>query len=83
VVYAKAAFGGPLQVLSYLGRYIYRVAISNHRLLAFEHDRFTYPSPECYPARMPLKSATFKKMKIGPRSPGDQNVTMLRWVENR
>jgi site-specific recombinase XerD len=25
------------------------------------------PSPECYPARIPLKSATFKKMKIGPR----------------
>jgi hypothetical protein len=23
------------------------------------------PSPECYPARKPLKSATFKKMKIG------------------
>jgi hypothetical protein len=34
VVYAKPAFGGPSQVLRYLGRYTHRVAISNHRLLA-------------------------------------------------
>ena len=34
VVYAKPAFGGPLQVLRYLGRYTHRVAISNHRLPA-------------------------------------------------
>jgi hypothetical protein len=42
VVYAKAAFGGPLQVLRYLGRYTHRVAISNHRLLAFEQERVTF-----------------------------------------
>jgi hypothetical protein len=29
VVYAKAPFGGPQQVLQYLGRYTHRVAISN------------------------------------------------------
>ena len=33
VVYAKAPFGGPEQVLQYLGRYTHRVAISNNRLL--------------------------------------------------
>jgi hypothetical protein len=42
VVYAKPAFGGPLQVLRYLGRYTHRVAISNHRLLAFDHERVTF-----------------------------------------
>ena len=42
VVYAKPAFGGPLQVLRYLGRYTHRVAISNHRLLAFEEERVTF-----------------------------------------
>ena len=42
VVYAKAAFGGPLQVLRYLGRYTHRVAISNHRLLAFDGERVTF-----------------------------------------
>jgi hypothetical protein len=42
VVYAKPAFGSPLQVLRYLGRYTHRVAISNHRLLAFEKERVTF-----------------------------------------
>jgi hypothetical protein len=42
VVYAKAAFGGPRQVLRYLGRYTHRVAISNHRLLTFEQERVTF-----------------------------------------
>jgi hypothetical protein len=42
VVYAKPAFGGPLQVLRYLGRYTHRVAISNHRLLAFEAERVSF-----------------------------------------
>jgi hypothetical protein len=42
VVYAKPAFGGPLQVLRYLGRYTHRIAISNHRLLAFDGERITF-----------------------------------------
>lgn len=33
VVYAKPPFGGPEQVLKYLGRYTHRVAISNNRLV--------------------------------------------------
>jgi hypothetical protein len=33
VVYAKPPFGGPQQVLDYVGRYTHRVAIANHRLL--------------------------------------------------
>jgi hypothetical protein len=42
VVYAKPAFGGPMQVLRYLGRYTHRVAISNHRLLAFDQERVIF-----------------------------------------
>ncbi len=42
VVYAKPAFGGPRQVLRYLGRYTHRVAISNHRLVSFEGERVTF-----------------------------------------
>ncbi len=42
VVYAKPAFGGPRQVLRYLGRYTHRVAISNHRLLSFDGERVTF-----------------------------------------
>lgn len=42
VVYAKAPFGGPKQVLEYLGRYTHRVAISNNRLLEFSGDSVTF-----------------------------------------
>jgi Putative transposase/Transposase zinc-binding domain len=42
VVYAKAPFGGPQQVLQYLGRYTHRVAISNNRLLDFSDGQVTF-----------------------------------------
>lgn len=42
VVYAKQPFGGPQQVLDYLGRYTHRVAISNNRLAALEDDRVSF-----------------------------------------
>ena len=42
VVYAKPPFGGPQHVIGYLARYTHRVAISNHRLLAFHHDQVTF-----------------------------------------
>jgi hypothetical protein len=32
IVYAKQPFGGPAQVVEYLGRYTHKVAISNHRI---------------------------------------------------
>ncbi len=38
VVYVKPPFGGPEQVLAYLGRYTHRVAISNARLLDMSDD---------------------------------------------
>lgn len=42
VVYAKAPFGGPEQVLAYLGRYTHRIAISNHRLLTADQDHVAF-----------------------------------------
>ncbi|CAA7627418.1 transposase (fragment) [Magnetospirillum sp. SS-4] len=39
VVYAKPPFGGPEQVLAYLGRYTHRVAIANSRLVTIEDGR--------------------------------------------
>ena len=38
VVYAKAPFAGPKQVLAYLARYTHRVAIANSRLVALEDN---------------------------------------------
>lgn len=42
VVYAKRPFGGPEQVLDYLGRYTHRVAISNHRLVSAEEEQVAF-----------------------------------------
>jgi predicted Zn-ribbon and HTH transcriptional regulator len=42
VVYAKPPFGGPAQVIDYLGRYTHRVAISNQRLQAFADAQVTF-----------------------------------------
>ena len=41
-VYAKPPFGGPAQVLAYLGRYTHRVAISNQRLLSLQNGKVTF-----------------------------------------
>ena len=42
VVYAKRPFGGPEQVLNYLGRYTHRVAISNHRLVGMADGKVSF-----------------------------------------
>ena len=42
VVYAKPAFGDPVRVLLYLGRYTHHVAISNQRLLSFDGQRVSF-----------------------------------------
>ena len=44
VVYAKRPFGGPKQVIEYLGRYTHKVAISNHRITTVDDQKvsFTY-----------------------------------------
>jgi hypothetical protein len=42
VVYAKPPFGGPAQVLDYLGRYTHRVAISNNRLMQVQDGKVTF-----------------------------------------
>ena len=42
VVYAKRPFGGPAQVLEYLGRYTHRVALSNHRLVDHGNGRVRF-----------------------------------------
>lgn len=42
IVYAKAPFGGPAQVIEYLGRYTHKVAISNHRIVSIENDKVSF-----------------------------------------
>jgi hypothetical protein len=42
VVYAKRPFGSPKSVVEYLGRYMHKVAISNHRLKSIDEERVTF-----------------------------------------
>lgn len=42
VVYAKKPFGGPQQVIEYLGRYTHKIAISNHRIMGLTNDQVTF-----------------------------------------
>ena len=42
VVYSKKPFGGPKQVLDYLGRYTHRVAISNHRIVEVSNGKVSF-----------------------------------------
>jgi hypothetical protein len=42
VVYAKRPFGGPQQVIEYLGRYTHKVAISNHRIIQVDKTAVSF-----------------------------------------
>jgi hypothetical protein len=42
VVYAKRPFGGPEQVLQYLGNYTHRIAISNGRLVSLQDGMISF-----------------------------------------
>lgn len=42
IVYAKAPFAGPAQVLEYLGRYTHRVALSNDRLVSVHEGQVRF-----------------------------------------
>ncbi len=42
IVYAKQPFGGPQQVIEYLGRYTHKVAISNHRIISVADDKVSF-----------------------------------------
>jgi Putative transposase len=42
VVYAKRPFAGPHQVLTYVGRYTHRIAISNSRLVAIDNGEVRF-----------------------------------------
>jgi hypothetical protein len=58
VVYAKRPFGGPGQVIEYLGRYTHKIAISNHRITEVNDQgvQFTYKDYR--------KAATKKEMSL-------------------
>jgi hypothetical protein len=42
VVFAEKPMKGPQQVINYLGKYVNRVAISNHRIKSFENNKVSF-----------------------------------------
>ncbi len=57
VVYCQKPFAGPEGIIRYLGNYTHRVAISNHRIEAFENGKITF-SYKDYKAGSSQKSMT-------------------------
>jgi hypothetical protein len=81
VVYAKPPFGGPNQVLEYLGRYTHRVALSNDRLLNVEEGQVTfqykdYRSPNQHKSRsMTVTAEEFiRRFLLHAIPPGFQRI---------
>ncbi len=87
-VYAKRPFGGPAQVLAYLGRYTHRVAISNHRLLSLKQGKVTFSWRDRRHAQvrstMTLSAAEFMRrflLHVLPR--GFQRIRQFGFLANR
>lgn len=63
VVYVKKSFAGPAQILSYLGRYTHRIAISNSRIICHQNGKVyfrwkDYRDKSCWKT-MPLDTLEF------------------------
>ena len=68
VVYAKPPFAGPEQVFRYLGRYTHRIAISNHRLVAFDNGRVSFTMKD-YAQQGQLKVMSLDAVEFIPAFP--------------
>lgn len=66
VVYAKRPFGGPKQVIEYLGRYTHKVAISNHRIKNVTKQEVTI-SYKDYKDNSKTKQLTLKNEEFARR----------------
>lgn len=80
VVYAKRPFGGPKQVIEYLGRYTHKIAISNHRLQNVDEASTTY-SYKDYKSNAVKKSMTLSNPEFIRRFA--MHILPLRFVRIR
>jgi hypothetical protein len=90
VVYAKPPFGGPAQVIEYLGRYTHRVALSNERLLRVSNGDVTfqwkdYRHKHKHKSRcMTLDADEFiRRFLIHTLPPGFQRIRYFGFMGNR
>jgi hypothetical protein len=88
VVYAKPPFGGPRQVLDYLGRYTHRVAIANSRLIDIADGHVTfrwrdYRHPQ-RPKRITLTASEFiRRFLLHTLPDGFQRIRYYGLFANR
>jgi hypothetical protein len=80
VVYAKRPFGGPQQVIEYLGRYTHKVAISNHRLEQVDEREVTFRYKD-YKADGATKRMTLSNREFTRRF--SQHILPSRFVRIR
>ena len=84
-VYAKKPFGGPLQVLEYLGRYTHKVAITAHRILEIDKEKnrltFLYKDYHARGTRDEQKVMTITVDEFIRRF--EQHILPLRFVKIR
>jgi hypothetical protein len=90
VVYAKPPFGGPKQIVDYLGRYTHRVAISSSRMISIADDAIVFRTrgektcsipPEEFIRRFLLHVLPHQFFKIrhyGLLAPGNVNTRLRR-----
>ena len=89
VVYAKAPFAGPEQVLAYVARYTHRVAISNDRLIGIDDDgkvRFRWKDYRNgnRPKRMALTASEFiRRFLLHVLPAGFQRIRYYGFLGNR
>ena len=89
VVYAKPPFGGPGQVIGYLGRYTHRVAIGNQRLISTDGDTVTFQWKD-YRHRHKQKSRTMtlsadefiRRFLMHVLPPGFQRIRYFGFLAN-
>lgn len=80
VVYARRPFGGPKQVIEYLGRYTHKVAISNHRIQSVTKDEVSF-SYKDYRANGKTKTMTLSNEEFTRRFA--QHILPHRFVRIR
>jgi hypothetical protein len=91
VVYAKPPFGGPDQVLKYLGRYTHRVAISNQRLLALQDGQVSFqwkdyrePDQQQQSKTLTVSAEEFiRRFLLHTLPPGFQRIRYYGFLANR
>ncbi len=91
VVYAQPPFGGPQQVLKYLGRYTHRVALANQRLLALKDGQVSFRWKDYRESDKQQQSKTLtvsaeefiRRFLIHTLPPGFQRIRYFGFLANR